>query len=199
VISQIDDLQGDEDDIPTLTEIVVPGRVQDETESDLTQLPGEVGAEPALEVEFEVTLDELDDLQLVEPTESAESTDAEDVDLPLPWAVDDPPKTSPDTFVDGVVEGRDVAFPDEVAPAPRPSDESVPLIVAVHAKAEMAQTESVEVKDAKLRALVNDIADGLELRLQAEIALIEQRLRSVVREELDTRLRQFTDSDPSDS
>lgn len=206
---QIDDLQVNEDDIPTLTEIVVPGRVQGETATDLPALPTEDGTEPTSGGGFDVTLDELDDLQLVELAEPVAMEPApEDVDLPLPWAADEAPPASPDTAdeiispevsVNPVPEAPARVALAEVSAAPTGYTDAVPLIVAAHAKAAAepgTPTESAD-ENARLRAVVRDIGASLERRLQAEVAQLEQRLRVAIREELDACLRHVKDRGPS--
>ncbi|MGK2940094.1 MAG: hypothetical protein ACSLFJ_00260 [Immundisolibacter sp.] len=207
---QIDDSQLNEDDIPTLTEIVVPGRVQGETATDLPELPTEDGTEPTSGGGFDVTLDELDDLQLVELAEPVAMEPApEDVDLPLPWAADEAPPASPDTAgqispevsVNAVPEAPARVALADVSAVPTRYTNAVPLIVAAHAKAETELgTPTVGVdENARLRAVVNDIGASLERRLQAEVAQLEQRLRVAMREELDACLRHVKDHGPSAS
>lgn len=156
-----DDPQTSEDDIPTLTEIVVPGRIQ-----------GAPADDPPPRFDDDAD-DALFDVDLGMPRQAhAAPPPAEDTDLPLP-AADIPPELL-------ATEGMQPAV-----------KEPMPLIVAARAKAQAQQARQVKDEEAQLYALVGEIGDGLEQRLQAEIALIEQRLRAAVREELDTCLQQL--------
>jgi len=178
----------DDDDIPTLTEIVVPGRLR-------AQSPAADGADPAPpEFVFDIAFAPTDvrgeqpyDFRAqalaaepeIEPAfdfpGQQASPPAQDAELPLPWADQSPPEQ----------------FETQAAaPAVQP-DETPPPIVPP----DIAPAATVEPPDADaqalLRALLAEIGNGLEQRLHDELTLTEQRLRAAVREELDTRLRQL--------
>jgi hypothetical protein len=163
-----------DDDIPVLTDIVVPGRLKpappEATDStpdfvfDIDFKPDERDASAATAAP---PAEPVDDFPLAAP--------GADLDLPLPWTE---PESAPEPTP-------------EPAPAARPR-EADPLIVAAVAK---AAAQAVEPPDADaqalLRELLAEIGQGLERRLAQEMAQTEQRLRAALQEELDTRLREL--------
>lgn len=177
---QIRDPDPADDDIPVLTDIVVPGRLQAASPdpAEATQ----VAPEPVFDIDFSRKAERgptTDDFRSAEPdpapgpegvadapdAASQEGPPGEDAELPLPWA--------------------------NLAPGPV-RDASEPLIVAAFAKSATARVEPPD-PDAQtlLRALLEDIGRGLEQRVEQELALTEQRLRTALREELDRKLNEL--------
>lgn len=174
-----------DDDIPVLTDIVVPGRLQaaspDPAEAE------QVAPEFVFDIDFNPKAERgltRDDFRAAEPVFAPEPegvADApegafpkgppgQDAELPLPWA--------------------------DLAPEPG-RDASEPLIVAAFAKSAAARVEPPD-PDAQtlLRALLEEIGSGLERRVEQELALTEQRLRTALREELDRKLSELLASTP---
>lgn len=168
-----------DDDIPVLTDIVVPGRLRSANPTTTDATPA--GTDFVFDIDFE---DRNRGVEFPPPPAAAPSPaaptspapDSEpeagaDLDLPLPWA----------------------------EPAPEPAaeplarrDRSEPLITAAVAKAAAAVIEPPDADaQALLRELLAEIGAGLEQRLALELAATEQRLRAALREELDTRLSEL--------
>jgi hypothetical protein len=184
----------DDNDIPTLTEIVVPGRLraQPPAADGAGQAPPEfvfdiafaptdargeqpyafraraLAAEPEIEPNFDFR--------------GQASSPVQDADLPLPWAAQGPPEP--------VVETQ------AAAPAMQPDETQPPPIVVPGAAPAVTVAPPDADAQALLRALLAEIGSGLEQRLHEELALTEQRLRAALREELDTRLRELLAGTP---
>jgi len=105
----------------------------------------------------------------------------QDAELPLPWADQSPPEQ---------IETH------AAAPAVQPGEMQPPTITPDTTPAATVEPPDADAQ-ALLRALLAEIGSGLEQRLQAELALTEQRLRAAVREELDTRLRELLAGAPT--
>ncbi len=180
-----------DDDIPTLTEIIVPGRLPAGAVDDAAPSPdAHTTPESELESDSEFVFDiDFERAQASgenpyehrAPPPSAEAqphlapapesgstprTD-EDGDLPLPWSAQHPPE-----------------FTQAPPPASSPAAPE-PLIVAAQAK---AQAVAVAQTQALLRSRMDDAAANIEQRLHDELAQIELRLRVALREELDRTL-----------
>ena len=175
-----------DDDIPVLTDIVVPGRLQPAAPAATEAASG--GADFVFDIDFgagersiappplpasapsEITFGALDGTANAEPGADAEA----EIDLPLPW-------TEP-----------------AAAPAPAaPRDPAEPLIVAAIAKAAAAPVAPPDADaQALLRALLAEIGAGLEQRLRQEMAATEQRLRAALHDELNARLRDLLAAAP---
>ena len=174
-----------DDDIPVLTDIVVPGRLQ-------TAVPAAGDARSA-EADFVFDIDfEGGERRLgLAPLPAS-------VPFPATTPVSTPPAQEPDPAADSDL---DLPLPwIEPAPGPEPltrRDEAEPLITAALAKAAAASVEPPDA-DAQLllRELLSEIGDGLERRLTQEMADTERRLRAALREELDTRLRELLAGTP---
>ncbi|MEA3221189.1 hypothetical protein [Immundisolibacter sp.] len=178
----------DDDDIPTLTDIVVPGRLRADPSA------GEGAGQATPEFVFDIDFtpkptpgEQVYDFRVPQPLEQPLSEPAPDVpavaapplqedDLPLPWA---------DASAPEQVETESTSPP---PPADATQPPSPPPVAAVEPPDPDAQ--------ALLRALLAEIGNGLEQRLAHELALTEQRLRAAVREELDTRLRELLAGTP---
>ena len=170
-----------DDDIPVLTDIVVPGRLRsaNPTTTDATS----VGRDFVFDIDFE---DRNRGVEFpsppaappspaapTSPAPDSEPEEGADLDLPLPWAESTPQSTT---------------VPEPVA---RPG-RTEPLITAAVAKAAEAVIEPPDADaQALLRELLAEIGAGLEQRLALELAATEQRLRAALREELDTRLSEL--------
>jgi hypothetical protein len=162
-----------DDDIPVLTDIVVPGRLR----AEVAPVPQSAPPEFVFDIDFERAeapgaLPEdraASPVDVPAPGSSASGEAPSDFDLPLPWADAEP----------------------AAAPALRPTD-AEPLITAALAKAAAVPVEPPD-PDAQLllRELLAEVGNGLERRLAQELADTEQRLRAALREELDTRLREL--------
>ncbi|MFP5464989.1 MAG: hypothetical protein ACLGHR_09510 [Gammaproteobacteria bacterium] len=174
----------DDDDIPTLTEIVVPGRLR--TEASAGEGAGQATPEFVFDIDFtpkptsgEQAYDFRVPPPLPEPAPDVPAVAApplQEDDLPLPWA--------------------DASAPEQVetestSPLP-PADATEPMPAS--------PVDAVEPPDpdaqALLHSLLAEIGNGLERRLAHELALTEQHLRAAVREELDTRLRELLAGTP---
>lgn len=172
-----------DDDIPVLTDIVVPGRLQ-------TAVPAAGDARSA-EADFVFDIDfEGGERRLgLAPLPAS-------VPFPATTPVSTPPAQEPDPAADSDL---DLPLP-WIEPAPEPltgHDEAEPLITAALAKAAAASVEPPDA-DAQLllRELLSEIGDGLERRLTQEMADTERRLRAALREELDSRLRDLLAAAP---
>ena len=175
-----------DDDIPVLTDIVVPGRLQ--SARPTTTDAASAGTDFVFDIDFEDRdrSVEFPPQPAVEPSPAAPTSPAPDLepeagadlDLPLPWAEFTPQSTT---------------VPEPVA---RP-ERTEPLITAAVAKAAEAVIEPPDA-DAELllRELLAEVGTGLELRLTQELAATEQRLRAALREELDPRLRELLAGSP---
>lgn len=183
----------DDDDIPTLTEIVVPGRLRADPSAgegagqatpefvfDIAFAPTDVRGEqpydfraqaPAAEPEIEPNFD----------FRGQASSPVQDAELPLPWAAQSPPEQ---------VQTQ------AAAPAMQPDETPPPPIVVPGAAPAVTVAPPDADAQALLRALLAEIGNGLEQRLHDELALTEQRLRAAVREQLDTRLRELLAGTP---
>ncbi len=171
----------DDDDIPTLTDIVVPGRLR----ADPSAGEGAGQATPEFVFDIDFTPKPTPGEQVYDfrapPTEPVPDAPAvaapplQEDDLPLPWADGSAPEQ---------VETESTSPP----PADATQPPSPPPVAAVEPPDPDAQ--------ALLRALLAEIGNGLEQRLAHELALTEQRLRAAVREELDTRLRELLAGTP---
>jgi hypothetical protein len=160
------DTQAADDDIPTLTDIVVPGRLRTEP------APAAASEPPPAPPDFVFDID-FDRRQTAPPPAApmpAAAPPAVDVaaddDLPLPW---------PDEGEPCVV----VAQTADVAPA----DAGMPAAGKANAEALLAE-------------LLNDIGARVERRIDAELELAGQRLRAALREELDRTLAELTRGTP---
>ncbi len=178
----------DDDDIPTLTEIVVPGRLRADPSAgegagqatpefvfDIAFAPKPTPGEQVYEFRVPPPLAQ----PLPEPVLDVPAVAAaplQEDDLPLPW---------PDESVPEQVETE------STSPLP-PADATEPLSPPPVAAVEPPDPDA----QALLRALLAEIGNGLERRLVHELALTEQRLRAAVREELDTRLRELLAGTP---
>ena len=163
-----------DDDIPVLTDIVVPGRLKPAPPEVADDTPDFV-----FDIDFKPDERDASTASAAPPTEPVDdfpvAAPGADLDLPLPWTeAESAPEPIP-----------------EPAPAALPR-EAEPLIVAAVAK---AAARAVEPPDADaqqlLRELLAEIGQGLERRLTQEMAQTEQRLRTALNEELDTRLREL--------
>ncbi len=165
-----------DDDIPVLTDIVVPGRLQ-----PATQTPGDAtpaAADFVFDIDFAtgergVGLPPLPASEpfpapaATPPTDDLEPAPSAELDLPLPWA-------------------------QPTSPPARKADDDEPRIVAALAKATATPVEPPDAEaQTLLRELLAEIGAGLEQRLARELADTERRLRVALREELDTRLREL--------
>ena len=177
-----------DDDIPVLTDIVVPGRLHPDAAAS-----GDAPQAPA-EFSFDVVFQSVDTPGAIgygsaahapEPAPGAvadarggdpvDPAGGDDIELPLPWADTAPASTAPGAR----------------------RDRGEPLIVAATAK---AAATAVEPPDANaqllLRELLAEIGKGMERRLAQEMAQTELRLRAALNEELDTRLRELLAGTP---
>lgn len=174
-----------DDDIPVLTDIVVPGRLRsaNPTTPDATS----AGTDFVFDIDFEGRDRGVEfppppaaAPSPVAPTFPGPDSEPEagaDLDLPLPWAEPAPESTPEST-----------SAPEPLA---RP-ERTEPLITAAVAKATAAVIEPPDADaQALLRELLAEIGAGLEQRLAQELAATEQRLRAALREELDTRLSEL--------
>jgi hypothetical protein len=177
----------DDDDIPTLTEIVVPGRLRAEPPAadgagqappefvfDIAFAPTDVRGEQPYDFRAQALAAEPDSEPAFDFPDQAASP-VQDAELPLPWADQSPPEQ---------IETH------AAAPAVQPGEMQPPTITPDTTPAATVEPPDADAQ-ALLRALLAEIGSGLEQRLQAELALTEQRLRAAVREELDTRLREL--------
>lgn len=177
----------DDDDIPTLTEIVVPGRLR--AERPVADGAGQAPPEFVFDIDFasaDARGDPPYDFRAQSPAAepdfepafglSAEvPSQGQEAELPLPWAAESPPEQ---------VEAE------TAAPATYP-DEAEAFTVVPGATAAVHVDPTDPHAQALLRALLAEIGNGLERRLHDELALTEQRLRAALREEIDTRLREL--------
>lgn len=184
--------QPDDDDIPTLTEIIVPGRLRAEPPVDDGAAPAPPGF--VFDIDFAPTDargEQAYDSRAQSPAAESISEPAfelpaqaslpgQEAELPLPWAAKNRPER---------VETE------AAAPAIHPG-EMEPLVVAPGARAGGGLEPPDPDAQARLRELLAEIGNGLERRLQEELALTEQRLRAALREELDTRLRELLAGTP---
>lgn len=178
----------DDDDIPTLTEIVVPGRLR--ADASAGQGAGQATSDFVFDIDFAPKPTPGEQVYEFgvppplaqpwpEPTPDVPAVAAaplQEDDLPLPWA---------DGSVPEQVETESTS---PLPPADATEPPSPPPVAAVEPPDPDAQ--------ALLRALLAEIGNGLERRLVHELALTEQRLRAAVREELDTRLRELLAGTP---
>ncbi|MBC7163218.1 MAG: hypothetical protein H5U26_14095 [Immundisolibacter sp.] len=166
----------DDDDIPTLTDIVVPGRLR--ADPSAGEGAGQATPEFVFDIDFtpkptpgEQVYDFRAPPPPTEPVPDAPAVAApplQEDELPLPW-------------VDGSAPEQ---VETESTSPPPPADATQPLSPPPVAAVEPPDPDA----QALLRALLAEIGNGLEQRLAHELALTEQRLRAAVREELDTRL-----------
>jgi hypothetical protein len=183
-----DDLHGaqpveDVEDIPTLTDIVVPGRLRAEPPPAPSPTPAD------FDIEFDqrsaLTTPRAVDEVVEDPWPHPAPPAAIDDDLPLPWADERPAPDRPP-------QADDVA--DEHASAAEPA---VPWHAPVPQSPEPAEPPAATPDvEALLGAWLNDVAAALEPRIDAELALAGQRLRAALREELDARLRDLLAASP---
>ena len=192
-----DDLHGaqpveDAQDIPTLTDIVVPGRLR--AEPPPAEVPTSAPSDFVFDIEFDqrpaappqapqAPIDDVADAPWMRAP-APPSTPVDD-DLPLPWGDERP---APDRLpqVDDVVG--------EHASAAEPADPwHIPVPQSPEPAEPPAATPDIE---ALLGAWLNDVAAALEPRIDAELALAGQRLRAALREELDARLRDLLAASP---
>ena len=169
-----------DDDIPVLTDIVVPGRLQPTAREATDATPDFV-----LDIDFERDqrgASTPTEAQPAAPLDDSVAAPGPDLDLPLPWTE---PEPAP-------------GLPSEPAPPSAiRSSAAEPLIVAAVAKAAAAAIEPPDADaQALLRELLAEIGQGLERRLAQEMAQTEQRLRAALREELDARLRELLAGTP---
>lgn len=174
-----------DDDIPVLTDIVVPGRLHPaaaasgdapqtaaqsafDGDLELPDSPGRSGHDPDGVTHAHEPIPGA----VADAREGGHADPAvgDDIELPLPWADTAPASTAP-----WARQGR-----------------AEPLIVAATAKAAATTFEPPDA-DAQLllRELRAEIGKGLERRLAQEMAQTELRLRAALNEELDTRLREL--------
>lgn len=186
-----DDIRAPEpadDDIPVLTDIVVPGRLQP-AEPEAPAAHANADADFVFDIDFaggersiappplpasapsEITYGALDGTANAGPSADAGA----ELDLPLPWSE-----------------------PAAVPAQPAQRDAAEPLIVAAIAKSAAAPQVAPPDADAQalLRELLAEIGTGLEQRLQRELAATEQRLRTALHDELDARLRDLLAAAP---
>lgn len=178
---EIRDPDPTDDDIPVLTDIVVPGRLR----ADLPPpaQPQEQPPEFVFDIDFTPTPgDQGCDFHAPPPLAQPRSEPVPDVpagaaapaqedDLPLPWAGAH------------ALEQVDTEGASPLPPAEPPS----PV-----AAAEPPNPDA----QALLRVLLAEIGNGLERRLEHELALTEQRLRTALREELDRKLSELLAGTP---
>lgn len=183
-----DDLHGaqpveDVEDIPTLTDIVVPGRLRAEPP------PAAAPSDFVFDIEFDqrpapttpAAIDEVVESPWSRPP-TAPSAPIDD-DLPLPWGDERPAPATPAPSHD---------LPSESGVADEPTDDwNAPVPDAPHPDQPQPTTPATPDIEALLGDWLNDIAAALEPRIDAELALAGQRLRAALREELDTRLREL--------
>lgn len=178
----------DDDDIPTLTEIVVPGRLR--TDASAGEGAGQATPEFVFDIDFTpkpTPGEQVYEFRVPPPLEQPLPEPVPDMpagaapplqedDLPLPWA---------DEIAPEQVETE------STSPLP-PADATEPPIPPPVAAVEAPDPDA----QALLHALLAEIGNGLERRLAHELALTEQHLRAAVREELDTRLRELLAGTP---
>lgn len=179
----------DVEDIPTLTDIVVPGRLRAEPPPAPAPTPTPTPSDFVFDIEFDqrsaLTTPRAVDEVAEDPWPHPAPPAAIDDDLPLPWADE---RLAPDR----PPQADDVA--DEQAAAAEPADPWQTPVPQMPEPAEPpAATADVE---ALLGAWLNDVAAALEPRIDAELALAGQRLRAALREELDARLRDLLAASP---
>ncbi len=181
----------DDDDIPTLTEIVVPGRLRAEPPAD--EGAGQAPSEFVFDIDFaspgarrdqpydagvETPAAAIVDEPAFELPADASAT-VQEAELPLPWAAGSEPAQVGTETASPVSDTADLepmtAAPAVPAGGVEPSDPAA---------------------QALLREALTEIGDSLERRLQDELALTEQRLRAVLREELDRRLHKLLAGTP---
>ena len=172
-----------DDDIPVLTDIIVPGRLRADPPP---AQPGEQPPEFVFDIDFmpkPTPGEQVYEFRVppppAEPVPDAPAVAAaplQDDDLPLPWA---------DATA---LEPVQTASTSPLPPADATEPPNPPPVAAVEPPDPDAQ--------ALLHALLAEIGNGLERRLAHELALTEQHLRAAVREELDTRLRELLAGTP---
>nr|ART38815.1 G252 [uncultured bacterium] len=181
---EIRDPQLPDDDIPTLTEIVVPGRLR--ADASAGQGAGQATPEFVFDIDFTprpTPGEQVYEFGVPQPLEqplpdvpAVAAAPLQEDDLPLPWADASAPEQV-ETENTAPLPPVDATEP----PSPRP-------VAAVEPPDADAQ--------ALLHALLAEIGSGLERRLHDELALTEQRLRSAVREELDRKLSELLAGTP---
>jgi len=192
-----DDLHGtqpvdDAEDIPVLTDIVVPGRLRAEPP------PAQAPSDFVFDIEFDrpaaVTAPPAQDEALERrwESESPAPIAAVDDDLPLPWADERPATPAPADVSGAPVEPTPEAVSAPLPPRDREPDAVEPPIVAAAAEESAASAWPPDTDAERLlRELLVEVGNGLERRLAQELADTERRLRAALREELDTRLREL--------
>lgn len=185
-----DDLQGaqpveDVEDIPTLTDIVVPGRLR--AEPPPAPSPTPTPADFVFDIEFDprpspttpAAIDEVVESPWSRPP-AAPSAPIDD-DLPLPWGDERPAPITP-------APSHDLPSEREVADEPT-DDWHAPVPDALHPDEPQPTAPATPDIEALLGDWLNDIAAALEPRIEAELALAGQRLRAALHDELNARLR----------
>lgn len=148
-----------DDDIPTLTDIVVPGRLAGSPATDVEAPPEAAAPDFVFDIDFD---------RLERAPAAAEATPDDETDLPLPWAaaVDEAPEQQPAP-----------AEPVDIIAAPPPEPPA----------GEAAPADAVP-DPHQLQAWRERLLARLEQHLHDELAQTEARLREQLRAELDRTL-----------
>jgi predicted glycosyltransferase len=156
-----------DDDIPTLTDVVVPGRLSGSPAADVEAPTDAVAPDFVFDIDFD---------RMERASVAAEAAPDDDADLPLPWvqAADDAPGESPAP-----------AEPVEIIAAP-PLQSPAEEVVTAQADADL--------DPQPLQGLRERLLARMEQRLHDELALTEARLREQLRAELDTTLAELAGS-----
>lgn len=150
-----------EDDIPTLTDIVVPGRLPGSLAADV-EAPTESAAPDFV---FDIDFDRMERSSVAD-----EAAPDDDADLPLPWA-----------------QATDEAPGDSPAPVEPVEVIAAPPLQSPAQQAATAQADAVP-DPQPLHGLRERLLARMEQRLHDELAQTEARLREQLRAELDRSL-----------
>lgn len=156
-----------DDDIPTLTDVVMPGRLPGSPAADV-EAPTDAAAPDFV---FDIDFDRMERASV-----AAEAAPDDDADLPLPWvqAADEAPGESP-------------------APAEPVEIIAAPPLQSPAAEAAPAPADGL-VDPQRLQGLRERLLARLEQRLHDELAQTEARLREQLRAELDITLADLAGS-----
>ena len=177
-----------DDDIPVLTDIVVPGRLRAELPPPAQ--PQEQPPEFVFDIDFAAT---------PQPGDQDQGYDFRAPPLPAqPWS-----EPAPDVPAVAAASAQedDLPLPWAGARAPEQveteSASPLPLAEAAEPPSPVAVAEPPDPDaQALLRVLLAEIGNGLERRLAHEMTLTEQRLRTALREELDRKLSELLAGTP---
>ncbi len=188
-----------DDDIPTLTDIVVPGRLPVPQGAETAQ-SYESTAASAWDFVFDIDFDESEqDEQAGQSAANGRAGPDDEAYLPLPWA--EPDSAEPEAAEPNVLE-PDTLEPDVLEPdAPPEPIEPLERVEQVETRAAPPPEPAVEevaaapvdaaIDPQRLQALRARVLERLEQCLHEELALTESRLRDELRSELDTTLAEL--------